>query len=110
MYAGSGYVFWNSIVEKKSRYNRHNTVGSRVNFDLERKLNPTLCNPESRKSFDMQDVFDAMNVQKDEAIKAYSELMTFGPESFKKAKEDFNLQRLHHEMFIPMSDTEISSL
>ncbi|CAL6044549.1 Conserved_hypothetical protein [Hexamita inflata] len=110
LYGGPGHALYSSLLEKRSRYLRHCNINSRIAFDLQKKLKPTFSNPENQIKFEIQDPIELLFAMKDECVAQYKTLPAFSQQLQQQLAKKQNIQRLHNELFIPISDTQVSML
>lgn len=110
LYAGPGYVVSHSLLDRRAKFNAHKNITTRLHFDLQRKQNLTLMNPERRKKFELSSASELMEQMIQSSKNEYKRFIPFSKPLQKFLNQQFSVSRMHHEAFLVSSNTKVSPL
>ena len=110
LYAGPGYVVSRSLLDRRAKFNAHKNITTRLHFDLQRKQNLTLMNPERRKKFELSSASELIQQMIESCRNEYKRFVPFGKPLQKFLNQKFSVCRMHHEAFLVSSNTKVSPL
>ncbi|KAH0575428.1 hypothetical protein SS50377_23061 [Spironucleus salmonicida] len=108
LYGGQGFHFWHSILKRRTKFLNNVDLTTRISFE---KQAPIMKNPELNNKYENLEpinlLFDIVKLCQTE----YTDLVHNSTSLFKVLqKAQLNFNRIHHEMFLPISNTYQSHL